>query len=254
MNKPVVSVIITCHNYSDLVGNAIKSVLAQDYPHDKLIIAICDDGSDDDSEGVIKSYISKQQNINGIIHGHIQDVRAVFIQNAVAKKQAYARNQLIRATWNIADAFCVLDADDEYLEGKITKSVNKWLEDPDVIGFIYSDLLIHNLSTGVKIHEIRQSFDRSELMRQCITSNSPLISKKALSSCGVYDISVCPSEDYLLSLSVTTKFIAIHIPEPLSEYHVTGRNSTITTSKEDILETHRKLRLKLAGQLPYKYE
>lgn len=253
---PKISVIITCHNYADLVGDAIRSVLKQDYPHNSLCMAIVNDGSTDNSRAIIENLIEGGKYIDkdGLLFcGRIGDITTFFISNKEPHKQAYARNQAIQATWN-CDAFAILDADDIYREDKISKSVQKWQENSSVIGFVYSDLLIHNIDTGVLTHEMRQSYNHSDLMQSCITSNAPLISKAALAKCGLYDIEISPTEDYDLAIRISSQFLLVHIPECLSIYRVTGRNSTITTPREHIVKTHQLMREKLQGKIPYKYE
>ena len=51
--SPLVSIICLCHNHKQFVEEAIRSVLAQTYPHIELILV--DDGSNDGSKEVISS-------------------------------------------------------------------------------------------------------------------------------------------------------------------------------------------------------
>lgn len=254
---PRIAVIITCHNYADMVEEAIQSVLDQDYPHNLLTIVCINDGSTDTSRGVIEGLIQDGKYTNQtdqIFFGHVGDIKAYLINNSTPRKQAYARNQGIRLVWNENDLFCILDADDKYVCNKISRSVEEWLKDPEIIGAVYSDLLIHNLQTGVIIEELRQSYDHSTLQHSCVTSNAPLLSKKALAECGLYDIEISPTEDYDIMLRISSKYLLLHIPQCLSIYRVTGRNSTITTNRERIIETHRLMRAKLKNEIPYKFE
>jgi glycosyltransferase involved in cell wall biosynthesis len=59
MKKPLVSVVITCYNYADYVGDAIESVLNQTYDNIQLIVI--NDGSTDDSDIKIKAYASNER-------------------------------------------------------------------------------------------------------------------------------------------------------------------------------------------------
>lgn len=58
---PLVSVIITNYNYAQFVGEAIESVLNQTYSQIEIIVI--DDGSTDDSLGVIKRYVQAHQRV-----------------------------------------------------------------------------------------------------------------------------------------------------------------------------------------------
>ena len=58
MNNPLISVLIPAYNGADVIGEAIESILAQSYPHFEIII--CDDGSKDNTEKVIKTYKDKR--------------------------------------------------------------------------------------------------------------------------------------------------------------------------------------------------
>lgn len=91
----MVSVIIPTYNRAMLLGNAIESVIAQELPDWELIIV--DDGSDDETEAVVKGY---------------QDGRFRYIYQENQGTSA-ARNTGIRASKGEYVAF--LDSDDRYL-------------------------------------------------------------------------------------------------------------------------------------------
>lgn len=55
MEKRLVSVITPCYNSEKYIGNLIKSIVNQTYPNLEFIMI--DDGSKDNTEGVIKTYI-----------------------------------------------------------------------------------------------------------------------------------------------------------------------------------------------------
>lgn len=64
-DRNLVSVVISCYNHEDYLGEAIESVLAQTYPHFEVIVV--DDGSTDGSWNVAQSFSGvrciKQKNV-----------------------------------------------------------------------------------------------------------------------------------------------------------------------------------------------
>ena len=216
--NPTVTVIIPCHNHADMVSNAIKSVQEQDYS--PINIVVVDDGSTDNPVEKIQEGFKDS------------DLDMIILQNKTPVGPSAARNMAIKEAWESSDLFMMLDADDLYLPGKVSKSVEKYLSSPESIGIVYTDAIIRNIQTKTEIHEFRQPFSRYGLEQECIVSNTPLVSKAAIQNSGGYDESMRTCEDWDLWLRVTESFVAVHIPEPLHVYHVTGKNSSDTVSKE----------------------
>jgi glycosyltransferase involved in cell wall biosynthesis len=54
ISAPVITVVIPCYNYAQYVGDAIRSVISQDYPYKEIIVV--DDGLLDDSWNVISQF------------------------------------------------------------------------------------------------------------------------------------------------------------------------------------------------------
>ena len=89
--KPCVTVCITNHNYAAYLPAAIDSVLAQTYPHVELVVV--DDGSTDDSRGVLEQYGD--------------EVRVLFQEQAGQAAAGWAGLEAARG-----DIVIFLDADD----------------------------------------------------------------------------------------------------------------------------------------------
>ena len=216
------TVIIPCHNHADMICQALDSVLEQEC-NLPLKIVVVDDGSTDNPLTAIKEYYGWEE-VDG--RGQLKHVDLHLIRNNEPTGPSAARNKAARHVWEDTDVFMMLDADDLYLPNKIQKSVDVFLTDPERIGIVYTDAVIKNLNTGTEIHEYRQPFDRQSLEHECIISNTPLINKIAFGTAGGYDETMRTCEDWDLWLRITEKFVAMHIPELLHVYHVTGRNST----------------------------
>ena len=216
-----VTVVIPCHNHADMIGRAVDSVVSQDYR--PVTIAIVNDGSEDNSGEAIQKKI---ESLN------TSDIEFIFTENQSAKGPSYARNKAIKESWETTDVFMMLDADDYYLPGKVSRSVKKYEENKQYVGIVYTDATIENLNKKTRIHEFREPFDRRALERECIISNTPLVSKEAFRVCGMYDEDMRTCEDWDLWLRITENFVAIQIPEPLHIYSVTGKNSSDTVDEE----------------------
>ena len=109
MNK--ISVLINSFNYGKYLGEAIGSVLAQDYPDFELIVV--DDGSTDESPEVIASF-------------HDERMTAVMKSNG---GQLSAFNAGFLASKG--DILCFLDADDMYQPGYLTAVAENFSTHPD---------------------------------------------------------------------------------------------------------------------------
>lgn len=219
---PVVTVVIPCHNHADMVCDAIDSVFSQE-DYRPINIVVVDDGSKDSPEKSIEKRFSSRKQ---------EGVEITIIRNESPLGPSAARNIGIEKMWEKTDVFMMLDSDDLYLPGKIYKSVEKYLEYPENIGIVYTDAIIQNKIKGTKIHEHRAPFSRESLEQECIISNTPLISKQALSTTGGYDPDMRTCEDWDLWLRITESFVAVHIPEALHVYSVTGKNSSDVVPKE----------------------
>jgi len=95
--NPLISVMIGVYNAAPYLGEAIESVLAQDYEPLELIVV--DDGSDDGSADVAKSF---------------PEVTYIFQENA---GNGAARNRAVEAA--TGDLFAFVDADDRFTPSKL---------------------------------------------------------------------------------------------------------------------------------------
>ena len=228
-----VTVIIPCHNHASFLARSVESVVTQDYSNKNIVIV--NDGSSDNSLEVAVGLSEKHENI-------------FVINNDEPTGPSAARNKAIREMWEYTDFYCMLDADDSYLPGKISKSVDVISKDPYNIGLVYADVLLENTQTGTITLEIRHPYSREELERHCMISNTPLINKHALDSVGLYDEDMRTAEDWDLWLRITERFVAVHIPEPLSTYSITGFNSSDTVSQDVWQQNWAKIRQRIGLQ------
>jgi glycosyltransferase involved in cell wall biosynthesis len=238
-----VAVIIPCFNHAEYLEQAINSVVEQEYLHKTIYFS--DEQSTDDSwlkaVHMLDNYSPDMDNTL-VATGTIRGVPAVLSKSTEPKGPSAARNRLIKIAWENHDVFMMLDADDYYLPGKIGKSVAKFDDDTDnLIGIVYSDVIIYRHHSGLRIREYREPFSRVSLQQECIISNAPLVSKDALTKAGLYDESMRTAEDWDLWLRITHTHVAIHIPEALQVYRVTGKNASDVVPQSVWVENWQKI-------------
>lgn len=215
-----VVILIPCHNYGHLLQECLDSVVAQDYQNKS--ICVVNDGSTDNTNEILDGLIKQ---------GKYQGVDVCIVHNKKPLGPSAARNIGIKTTFNRADAYAMLDADDRYLPGKLSRCVPP-IEQNQSIGLVYNDVLIRDIRTGREVIELREPYNRQRLEQECIICSASVVSKLALQTVGLYDEEMRTCEDWDLWLRITERFMAIHIPEILHVYSVTGFNSSNTVNKE----------------------
>src|SRR4051812_24563460 len=104
---PLVSVLISNHNYGRYLGEAIDSALAQTYPRVEVIVV--DDGSTDDSREVIARYGERVVPVLKANGGQASAWNAGF---------AVSRGEVV----------CMLDADDVFAPDKVDRVLHRLKE------------------------------------------------------------------------------------------------------------------------------
>jgi len=121
--QPLVSILISNHNYGAYLGDAIESTLQQTY--DRLEVVICDDGSTDSSPRIIERYRALDRRIRVIYQANGGQSAAL---NAAFDKST-------------GDILCLLDADDVFEADKVRRVVEAFSAAPDA-GLAVNRMLI----------------------------------------------------------------------------------------------------------------
>lgn len=181
---PLVSVIIPTYNRSDLVCEAIDSVLAQDYrPFDVIVI---DDGSTDDTPERLAAYGDR-------IHRIVQPNRGV----------SAARNAGI-AVAN-GEYLSFLDSDDLWEKNKLSAQMAFFRDHPEAVICQCEEIWIRN---GKRVNPMNKHKKPSGMMfapslHLCLVSPSAVVIKRSLlEAVGVFDESLLACEDYDLWLRI----------------------------------------------------
>lgn len=119
-NDELISVLIPCYNYADWVGQALESVLQQDYPFFELIVI--NDGSQDNSLAVIEDTVHKAPRSTGVQRVEIVDQANAGVSAALNAGLALARGSLV----------ATFDSDDVMPQGRLALMADFMSKNPHI--------------------------------------------------------------------------------------------------------------------------
>ncbi|QJT07950.1 glycosyltransferase family 2 protein [Oceanidesulfovibrio marinus] len=207
---PAVSIIITCYNYGQYVGEALDSVLNQTFTDWEAFVV--DDGSTDNTADVVSRYLDDPR------------VRYVYQQNA---GQASAKNTGIREAKGEFVAF--LDADDIWQSEKLAMQLPLF-SNPNV-GVVYSKRRILD-TNGVIRTFYHPPLHRGNVLDHMFIDNfvcfsSSIARRSILNDARGFDESLDMGIDYDLWIRLAARYEFDFVDAPLVTYRVghTGQMS-----------------------------
>ena len=213
-NRGLLSVVITNHNYSEFVGQAIECIARQDYEPIELIVV--DDASTDDSRAVIKACLKEIKHLE----------RIEFIANKKSRQKLGAMNQTMSKV--NGEYYIVLDADDylsEVYARRCIGELKRAHELDDDIAFVYTDcnLIADNgrwLAPGRST-----AFDPSLLERWSFIPSPAVVLTEAMKAAGPFDESIHKAtKHHVWQRIVGAGWEGLHLPEPLFYYRMHSGN------------------------------
>lgn len=112
-DRPLVSILVTNHNYAKYLSDAFESAIHQTYRN--LEIIVCDDGSTDASLEILAIYEGRDS--------RIKVARQSNGGQSLALNTAFGKSS--------GEIICLLDADDVFLPEKVRLVVDAFAESPD---------------------------------------------------------------------------------------------------------------------------
>lgn len=235
-----VSVLIPLYNRARFIIETVNSVLNQDYPDIELIVI--DDGSTDGGDLLLEEYANR---------GELQLLRH---SGRVNKGQAAALNLgLAQAT---GEFIAILDSDDLYVPGKISKQV-AYLRENAEIGLVYGNGKGIN-AEGDILYEInydnrQERSDPNDILLDCyfLLPQNSLVRASVYAHAGNFDEILRSGQDHdmLIRLAEKTKIAHQSIDSFRYRRHSDSISATGTETRWRcgliILE-------KAAGRYPYR--
>ncbi len=208
---PRISVIIPTHNRADVVGEALASVLAQDYRDFEVVVV--DDGSTDDTAAVVQTFGEPVRLVRRPCGG-----------------PAAARNTGIRESRG--EFVCFLDSDDLYLPQRLA-GVASFLDRHPEYDAAYSDWAILH-EDGRLTRRPGHGFPSGRVfeplvLRQLWHTNTITLRRRCFDQVGLFDESLPRWEDrdFWLRLAWSCRITAWSgVPSPAAErepWTATGR-------------------------------
>jgi glycosyltransferase involved in cell wall biosynthesis len=212
MATPLISVIVNTYNYGRFVEDAIDSVLAQDFPADRIEILVVDDGSTDDTADRVKKYGAR--------------IRYLHKENGdQASAATYGFSQ------SSGELIALLDGDDVWLPRKLSRVVEEFARNPRSAmvfhKYIFWDYRDDSTWAPSYFAEVSGDVlgDRPKLLRYSAAPTSSLVFRRdALRRLSTIPLDRPFNYDAYLIMAVLFLGPIGYVPELLAKNRVHGRN------------------------------
>jgi len=182
VSEPLISIIVPAYNSADYIGQAIESILNQNYKNFELLII--DDGSTDNTKEIVRHYNDSRIKYLYKENGGLSSARNFAVVRS--------RGQYIMP----------LDADDMMAPNFITLHLQEFDKHPEA-DLVYCDVLLINVN-GEPLTVMRKPEyqDRRHLIRDLFRQGHPVVPfrlglrKSIYDKIGLYDETLVVAEDY----------------------------------------------------------
>ena len=200
MKKGLVSVVIPMYNAEHTIARAINSTLMQIYR--KIEVIVVDDGSTDQSLAVVKEIAAKKGAVA---------IRVIAKNNGGVSS---ARNAGMRAAKGEFIAF--LDADDEWVRGKIATQIDILNKHPNV-SFVGSmvESGVYSRFVFKKISPLQPISLRDQIFKNYFPTPTVVIRGDVVSKVGYFDESQRYAEEGNYWIRILAHYRALLIAKPL---------------------------------------
>ncbi len=202
-----VSVVIPTYNRAHLITDALDSVAAQSRTVDEIILV--DDGSTDDTEGVVKSWGEKAG----------QGIPIIYIRQENAGGNV-ARNRGIEEAKG--DVIAFLDSDDVWAVEKLEKQIAVLKSDP-AFGAVYCGVREVVIGSTAQPEVPVRSYPHGDLLDALLVSDvtAPtscyVVRREVFETAGRFDTSLQARQDWDMWIRIAKNFRIGTIPEALTD-------------------------------------
>lgn len=242
MTQPLVSVLMAARNHAAFAGDAVASVLDQDY--ERLELIAIDDASDDETPDVLEERATAAPRGRMVVVRHDR-------QEGIAATRAHALS-LARGEF-----IGLLDSDDLWLPDKVGPQV-ELLSDEPAAGLTHAAFEAFNSETGEAVPwEPKWDLDEDELVelvrRGCfVMTGTTLIRRAAMGTRGIGFLTLdYPSyDDYLLYLTLALDWRFAYEPRTVMRYRRHQGNLTNVLFAENLARARLNLLVEFLRRFP----
>lgn len=184
-NNPLVSIVIPTHNRADLLPRALNSAMNQTYKNIEIIV--CDDGSTDNTEDIVKEFLKK-------------DSRIKYIKNEKNLGGNITRNKGILAS--LGEFITMLDDDDEFVDDRIELLINSY---DDRYSFVTTRNLFL-LKDSNWCPKIKEEINFQYMLYGNGVGNSVLVKKERIVDVGMFDEKLESYQDHEMWLRLIHRY------------------------------------------------
>ncbi len=219
---PPVSAIITAYNNEATIGQAIESMLGQDFADREVIVV--DDGSKDDTRRRIESYGNA--------------VRPVFQENRGSASARNAGAQTARGKY-----LAFLDGDDVALPERLRLQVAA-LESREEVGLVYGNIyLMDARGKRARLRGGRGRYKSGHVTRELAVKNfvpfsTTMLRRKLLEEIGLFDESIRSSEDWDMLVRLSRRCEFLYLDRPLAYYRILPNSKTANLKEKERAYKH----------------
>lgn len=214
-SRPLVSVIVPCYNYGAYVGDALRSILQQDYEAIELIVV--DDGSTDDSALRIEQALQSWREYPNMR-------RVEFVRQQNQGVSAALNKGLELACGEFVSTF---DADDVMIPGRLALQVDHLLAHPEVGCLGGRALRIDQQGQALpkknKVRQVRRyDFTQALAAALVVGGNLVMYRREAMIAAGGYDPSLRVQDFQMTLKTAHAGYLIDVLPDAVTLYRKHG--------------------------------
>ena len=227
---PLVTIALAAYNQEKLIGEALDSILAQDY--DNFHILVADDASTDRTADVARDYARRHP---GKITVIVQPKNVGVTLNALSMRPLYAGKYV-----------CFFAGDDLFLPHKLSKQVAALEADPEAV-LCYHDLEVFDSATGRTLYRYNEPGPGLKpiagahivpelLTRRCFIGGASVMVRWDLLRDVTHRPEIKRVCDWVYFIEAAHRGKVIYIDEPLVRYrrHMSNLTSITDISDEEL--------------------